>query len=67
MLDLDPAKRISAEQGLEHAYFSYYHDPEDEVSIIFLEIELLTPGVYWWFIHTKTNLQLSLTGLFESI
>ena len=47
MLDLDPAKRISAEQGLEHAYFSYYHDPEDEVSIIFLEIELLTPDVYW--------------------
>ena len=46
MLDLDPAKRISAEQGLEHAYFSYYHDPEDEVSIFFLGIKLLTPGVY---------------------
>ena len=45
MLDLDPAKRISAEQGLEHAYFSYYHDPEDEVSILVSGINSLTPDV----------------------
>jgi len=29
-LSLDPAERLSAEQCLQHPYFSAYHDPEDE-------------------------------------
>ena len=30
MLELDPDKRITAEEALEHEYFSEYHDPDDE-------------------------------------
>ena len=30
MLLLDPEKRLSAEQCLQHPYFSAYHDPDDE-------------------------------------
>ncbi|XP_047122579.1 mitogen-activated protein kinase 14 isoform X1 [Hydra vulgaris] len=30
MLLLDPEKRFSAEQCLQHPYFSVYHDPDDE-------------------------------------
>lgn len=30
MLTLNPAERITAEQALEHEYFSEYHDVEDE-------------------------------------
>jgi serine/threonine protein kinase len=29
-LAFDPAKRITAEQALEHPYFEKYHDTEDE-------------------------------------
>ena len=32
-LRLDPDSRLSAEEALEHPYFSAYHDPEDEVNI----------------------------------
>lgn len=30
MLELDPDKRITAEEALEHEYFAEYHDPDDE-------------------------------------
>lgn len=30
MLVIDPDKRISAEEALEHPYLAVYHDPNDE-------------------------------------
>ena len=30
MLKVDPEKRISIEQALEHPFFAEFHDPEDE-------------------------------------
>lgn len=39
-LRLDPDSRLSAEEALEHPYFSAYHDPEDEpISEPFLDGE----------------------------
>jgi p38 MAP kinase len=31
LLEMDPDRRPSAEQALEHEYFSKYHLPKDEV------------------------------------
>jgi len=33
MLMLDPEERFTAEECLQHPYFTAYHDPEDEVCI----------------------------------
>ena len=32
LLQMDPRKRLTVEQTLEHPYFETYHDPDDEVS-----------------------------------
>ncbi len=32
MLEFDPAKRISAEEALQHPYLSHYHNAQDEPS-----------------------------------
>ena len=33
LLDMDPDKRPTAEQALQHPYFSKYHMPKDEVGV----------------------------------
>ena len=33
LLDMDPDKRPTAEQALEHQYFAKYHMPKDEVGV----------------------------------
>lgn len=37
LLEIDPDRRPSAEQALNHTYFSKYHLPKDEVSSFFLK------------------------------
>ena len=36
LLHMDPDKRPTAEQALEHQYFSKYHMPKDEVGVSYI-------------------------------
>ena len=35
LLDMDPDRRPTAAEALDHPYLAKYHDPEDEVSLLY--------------------------------
>ena len=42
LLDMDPDKRPTAAEALDHPYLAKYHDPEDEVSLSSLSLSLIS-------------------------
>ena len=43
LLDMDPDRRPTAAEALDHPYLAKYHDPEDEVSLLYV---LLAPTCF---------------------